>query len=132
MGDDSATGASTSAALVLVVDDIETLVLVAEPSPIGLTTIRRIYELSESLNLKVGRRVVAVNKVSPTGAGVAAEKLAGLDKLERIIEVPLDADLAGRCARGEPVDDQAGTVARAAIDELTRTALGQGAVTTRN
>lgn len=116
----------------LVVDDIETLVLVGEPSPIGLTTVRRIYELSESLNLKVGRRVVAVNKVPPTGAGAAAQRLAGLDKLERIIEVPLDADLAGRCARGEPVDAHAGTTARAAIDELTRTALGAPVAATRN
>jgi len=99
----------------LVIDEVRTLVLVAEPTPVGLTTVRRISELADSLDLHIRRRVLAINKVGQYGPAPAPPELPGV---AHVVEVPFDADLARRCAAGEPVDDAAGFDARAAIEAL--------------
>jgi CO dehydrogenase maturation factor len=109
----------------LVVDDVNTLVLTAEPTPVGLTTVKRIVELSHKLPLKVGRRVLAVNKMQESGEEVALSAVsAELPELQTIVQVPFDQDLARRSSRGEPIDESAGPAAREAIAELTGECLG--------
>ena len=108
----------------LVVDEIETIVLVAEETPVGLTTARRIGELADSLPMKVHRRVLAINKIAQPcpEAGVRPAQLPAADA---VVEVPFDGDLASRCMRGLAVDGAAGAEARAAVEELTRLCLGE-------
>jgi len=97
----------------LVVDDVESLVLVAESTPIGLATARRIAKLADSLSVKVQRRILALNKVPP-----GWEPALPLDVQD------ISTDLSDRCAAGRPVDEEAGTVARPAVAELTDRCLG--------
>jgi CO dehydrogenase maturation factor len=105
----------------LVVDDVDTLVLVAEATNVGLTTVDRIARLTESLPIKVHRRVLAINKVGPHSPPASSRKLPRADA---VVEVPLDEDVARRCAAGEPIDDQAAREARPAIETLVDHILG--------
>ena len=109
----------------LVVDDVETAVFVAEPTPIGLTTVNRIADLSRSLHVKIHRKVVALNKVNDDHQIHQAQKaLRGFDA---VVQIPYDQDLMGRCVRGEPLDDSAGAASRKAVEELTHWCLGTAA-----
>jgi len=100
----------------LTVDDVELLVLVAEATAAGLRTVGRITALADSLPVKVGRRVLAVNKVGR--APPAVEQFLPPGAADAVIEVPLDADLAERAAAGAAIDDAAGPAAAAAVEEL--------------
>ena len=103
----------------LVVDDIEAIVLVSEATKVGLASAERIVRLAESLPIKVKRHVLAVNKVGPE-----AEGYSDLPAVESVVRVPFDPDIAARCARGDPVDDDAGPDARQAVEQLTQCFLG--------
>ena len=108
----------------LTVDDVDTLVLAAEPTSVGLTTVKRIAELSKQLPLRVGRRVLALNKVPVSGEEVKLPDWpAELPQILAVTQVPYDSDLARRSSCGEPIDDGAGPTARAAIARLTRDCL---------
>lgn len=106
----------------LAVDDVDTLVLVAEATPIGLTTVRRITELADSLPVKVNRRVLALNKID-TGEDTSVVENLDIPKLDGVYRIPFDEDIRRRAVRGEPVDDEAGGPAKTAIEELTRICL---------
>ncbi|MDP6636709.1 MAG: AAA family ATPase [Phycisphaerae bacterium] len=109
----------------LVIDDVEALILVAEPTPIGLTTVQRMSELADSLDLNVKRRILAINKVGLPGVPASdAVKAPEIDGIDQVVQVPFDTDLAGRCARGEPVDEQAGDSAAGPIADIAALALG--------
>ncbi len=105
----------------LVVDDIESLVLVAESTPIGLATAGRIAKLANSLSVKVQRRILALNKVPP---GWEPALPLDIQDISAVVQVPFDPDLSDRCAAGRPVDEEAGTVARPAVAELADRCLG--------
>ena len=108
----------------LTVDEVETLVLTAEPTGLGLTTAKRICQLSEKLPIQVTRRTLALNKVPPDGEEIdLATALAELPSVQTVVRIPYDPDLERRSRSGEPIDDLAGTVAREAIAELTRDCL---------
>jgi CO dehydrogenase maturation factor len=105
----------------LTIDDVDTLVLVAEPTSVGLTTANRIAELSTRLPIQVVRRVLALNKVlSPESEVRSGDVTADPPAVEAVVHVPFDEDLARRSSRGEPIDDSAGSAAREAIVQLTR------------
>ena len=104
----------------LTVDDVDALVLTAEQTAVGLTTIRRIAELSRQLPIRVGRRGLALNKLAVPDASVA---LPDLPDVQAVVQVPFDADLARRSADGDPIDDHAGPGSRAAIARLARDCL---------
>ena len=108
----------------LTVDDVDTLVLTAEPTGIGLTTAKRICQLSEKLPIHVARRTLVLNKVPPAGEEIdLATWSAELPAIQTVVRVPFDPDLERRSRSGEPIDDRAGSVAREAIAELTRDCL---------
>ncbi len=103
----------------LVVDDVESLVLVASPTPIGLTTARRIVELSRSLPVRVVRRVLALNNALPRVQVESTEDISEkFPEMDSTILVPFDQDIMRRCDAGLPIDDRAGTNTRDAIEEL--------------
>jgi CO dehydrogenase maturation factor len=109
----------------LTVDDVSTLLLVAEPTAVGLTTAKRIAHLSTKLPLHVGRRVLAVNKMQSFSEEVdLADSSDDLPTIHSVVHVPFDDDLASRSARGDLIDEGAGTAAREAIAQLTRDCLG--------
>ena len=112
----------------LTVDDVDTLVLVAEATAVGIASARRISQLADSLPVRVGQRVLALNKVRPDLGGPQA-RFIGLGgpaasrdlewpKADASVCVPYDEDLYRRCVRGDAIDDQAGTTARPAVEEL--------------
>jgi CO dehydrogenase maturation factor len=104
----------------LTVDDVDTLVLVAEATPIGLTSVKRIAELADALPIRIGRRVLALNKVGqPASVQTLSLEAGGLD-VDATVRVPFDADLYRRCLRGDPIDAAAGEAARPAIEGLAR------------
>jgi len=109
----------------LTVDDVDTLVLVAEATAVGLATAERISQLADHLPVSVKRRVLVLNKVSPAGLAAGLNPAANVEKADAIIELPFDEDIASRCARGGPIDDNAAPGAQPAIDELTRCCLGR-------
>ena len=110
----------------LVIDDVEALILVAEPTPIGLTTVKRMSELADSLDLNIKRRILAINKIGIPGLDVPdlseAPEIHGIDQ---VVHVPFDTDLAGRCGRGEPVDENAGDAAAKPLADIAAMAIGR-------
>jgi len=75
----------------LTVDDVDTLVLTAEPTRVGLTTAQRIAEISHRLPLQVRRRLLVLNKVQPAGADTGpAFSAAELSWIPSVIHVPFD------------------------------------------
>ena len=109
----------------LVVDDVETIVLVAQESPVGLTTAQRIVRLVDSLPIRVHQRLLVLNRMFQGNSdGQVIEMGSSLSKeVDGMIRVPFDADLFRRCSEGRAVDDQAGPEARKAIEELARCCL---------
>jgi len=94
----------------LTIDDVDTLLIVAEPTGVGMATARRISDIVDSLPIKVDRRVLGINKmpdsISPDITGI---------NVDAVQPIPFDNDLADRSARGEPIDDNAGDEIRQAI-----------------
>jgi len=108
----------------LTVDEIDALVLVAEDTPVGLTTARRIAALADSLPVRVRRRIVAINKVRLADTDRSASQLDFVvENAEAVVPVPFDPDLAERSALGTAIDDSAGPQARPAIEQLVKLCL---------
>jgi CO dehydrogenase maturation factor len=108
----------------LTVDDIDTLVLVAEETAVGLASARRIGHLAERLPIRVRRRVLVRNKTGLAEAAVSDHPSAvSLARADAVIRVPFDAGLYRRCAAGEPIDaafaaESAAPATRAAVAAL--------------
>ena len=102
----------------LVVDDVDAMVLVAEATAVGLVTAGRIADLADSLPVRVRRRALAINKIGQYAESEPPPAANHVAKIDTVVHVPFDADLARRCALGEPVDDEAGPAAQTAIEEL--------------
>ena len=108
----------------LTVDDVNSLILTAEPTGVGLTTAKRIIDLSTQLPIRVGRRILALNKVPSTGKEAELADWAVQQPLiQANVQVPFDDDLARRSSGGEPIDQNAGPTAHEAVAELTRECL---------
>ena len=109
----------------LTVEDVDTLVLAAEPTAVGLATVRRIAELADGLPITVRRRVLVLNK---TGApGVETHALDTPDLLpvaNAVIEMPFDASVAQQWADGGAVDACLSDATREALTQFTQACLG--------
>jgi len=107
----------------LSVDDVDALVLVAEATPIGLTSACRIAELADSLPVKVKRRLLALNKINDADDVDALLDGHPRPDVAETVHVAFDSDLRERCVRGEPLDGDAGAAARNAVEKLARLCL---------
>ena len=109
----------------LVVEDVRTLVLVAQATPVGLTTVGRIVELAKSLPMRVERRVLAVNHTlpGPMADPAIARRLSQAAEIHDVVHVPFDEDVSRRCVQGLPIDEQTGPAARSAVAELAECCL---------
>ena len=109
----------------LTVDDVDTLVLVAEATPIGLRSARRIAGLADSLPVRVGRRILAINKVHPhlpPGDPVLPE-----GAVDAVVQVPFDEVLVQCAAAGRPLEASAAPAVAEAVEEITRMFLASSA-----
>ena len=109
----------------LTVDDIDSLVLVAEATSVGLASAARIGRLADALPIRVKRRVLVVNKVGQPG--LAEADLGGQDigGAAHVVRVPFDPEVYRQCAQGQPLDDRIGDATRSAIASLAEWCLPQ-------
>jgi CO dehydrogenase maturation factor len=82
-------------------DEVHLLILVSEPTYIGLTTVRRINDLANSLPIRIGRRALVINKVLPEGLSPKAVAEVDLLDLDSRIDVPFSGALAQCSITGE-------------------------------
>ena len=105
----------------LTIDDVDTLMIVAEPTGVGMATAKRICNIVDSLPVKVNRRILGINKTVDstlpdiTGINVDAAEC-----------IPFDHDLADRSSRGVPIDDTAGDEMRESVTNLVNLCLTPG------
>jgi len=105
----------------LVIDDIAALVLVAEPSAVGMTTVARIAALTDSLPVRVHRRVLALNKAREPDA---IERWgARLPEITTRLAVPLDEGIARSWTDGDALATNVAPATRRAIAQLTKKCL---------
>jgi CO dehydrogenase maturation factor len=102
----------------LTIDDVDTLLIVAEPTGVGLATAKRISNIVDSLPIKVDHRVLVINKIVDSTTPDISE--INVDAVQCI---PFDHDLADRSSRGEPIDDSAGDEMRKTIASLVNLCL---------
>ncbi|MDY6914250.1 MAG: AAA family ATPase [Planctomycetota bacterium] len=110
----------------LVVDDVSAMVLVAEPTPVGLATAGRISQLAGSLPVCIRRQALAINKLGryDTQQEKIPQPVDQVPNMDAVFHVPFDADLAGRCANGQPIDDEAGRASRNTVEQLVHWCIG--------
>ncbi len=104
----------------LTVDDVDTLILVADATVIGLRSAKRIAELADALPVRVNRRILALNKIGQIGPNESTNPDGWSEVVDEIVEVPFDEDLLRRCVRGEAIDATAGDLARSPTELLAR------------
>jgi CO dehydrogenase maturation factor len=109
----------------LTVDDVDVLVLVAEATSVGLGSARRIAQLADSLPVRVGRRLLVVNKIGQPGQLETLPDSLDVPGVSVTVRVPFDQDLYRRSAQGLALDDEAGAAAQSAIASLARMCLPQ-------
>lgn len=112
----------------LTVDDVDTLVLVAEATPVGLRSARRISELADALPVQIARRILAINKVLPDLP--LRQQILPEGAVDAVVRVPFDEELMRRAAAGRPIDDADVPAAAGAIEEITRLFLAESPKTT--
>jgi len=104
-------------------DNIDFLIAVLDPTMPALRAVKRIVALAEELPIRIGRRMVLLNRVGPGGAGEAIEReLQGLPA-ERLPEVPQDDEVERAGAAGEdvfslPLDTPALVAVRRVVETL--------------
>ncbi|MBN1345455.1 MAG: AAA family ATPase [Phycisphaerae bacterium] len=112
-------------------DDVQLLVLVSEPTYVGLTTAKRINELADSLPLKIGKRVLVINKVGPEGVASKAMAVAETVAVDARIQIGACDALARLSITGEGVTPEAEAAVAEPVGrllELCREAAGKPAV----
>jgi len=99
-------------------DDVQLLVLVSEPTYVGLTTVLRINELADSLPIKIGRRVLVINKIGPEGLAPKAVEVAESVTVDARIQIPLSEPLARLSVTGEGVTPESVSEVAEPVGEL--------------
>jgi CO dehydrogenase maturation factor len=84
-------------------NNVDCLIAVLNPTEPSCRAVRRIVELARSLPVKIGKLAVLVNRMAPEGVpGEIAEQLAALG-VERLPDVPQDAEVERANAIGRDV-----------------------------
>ncbi len=110
-------------------DSVQVLVLVSEPTFVGLTTVQRINELADSLPITIGKKVLVINKVGPKGLTAKATEKAESLGIETRIEVPFNDTLADLSDTEEGITSDVADEVSAAVKGLVdacREAVGSG------
>ena len=84
-------------------NDVDVLLVAAEPTIVAMEAARRIVDMSESLPIIVRRKALVLTRVPAAGvADRTREKMAELG-LEPTAEIPYDEEVYSAAANGEPV-----------------------------
>jgi CO dehydrogenase maturation factor len=84
-------------------DNIDFLIAVLDPTMPALRAVKRILSLAEELPIRIGRRMVLLNRAEPSGANdVVLGELEGLPA-ERLPDVPQDDEVERAGSAGEDV-----------------------------
>lgn len=87
----------------LVTAKVDTLLLVSEPSVPAARAVVRILELSRSLPMDVGRRIVVWNRVTAEGVPPEARRVIDTGSADEFVEIPWEARLATAYATGKGI-----------------------------
>lgn len=100
-------------------NDVDVLVLVANPTMPSLRAVGRLLELSRQLPVNIGRRAVLLNRVGPEGIAEHFEReLASMD-VQRLTDIPQDDAVERAGADGQHVFElPADSPALAAIERV--------------
>lgn len=104
----------------LTIDDVDTLLIVAEATGVGMATAKRVSDIVESLPIKVGRRILGLNKMVDSTLPDITEI-----NVDAAMSIPFDHDLSSRSAHSEPIDDNAGDEMRKVISNLVNLCLDE-------
>jgi len=102
----------------LTADEVQLLLLVGEPTYMGLITARRINELASRLPIRTGRRVLVLNKMGPEGLPPEATEIAESLQVDTRVAVPYSESLARFSPIGGGVAPPATDVASGPIGRL--------------
>ena len=85
----------------LTTNNIDTLLVIADPTRRGIQAAHRIFELVDDLSLNIGRRFLIVNRVREEQRGAIEETLKGC-QMELVGIVPEDPEVQEFDLRGRP------------------------------
>ena len=85
----------------LTTNNIDTLLVIADPTRRGIQAAHRIFELVDDLSLNIGRRFLIVNRVREEQRGAIEETLNGC-QMELVGIVPEDPEVQEFDLRGRP------------------------------
>jgi len=84
--------------------DVDLMLVVTDPTMKGLTTVKRVQELSGKLLIRVGAILVVVNKVTPEGKS-QLEKAARENGIDITAYIPYDPAVAQSDILGKPITE---------------------------
>ena len=88
-----------------IVRRVDLLVIVTDPSSVGLKTVERLHELANEMGLKYGRLAVVVNRLRHGRLPSGAEAIKQATNADLMVGLPTDDVLAELGERGEPILD---------------------------
>jgi len=84
---------------------IDLLLVVTEPTVIGVDTVRRIAELAGTLPIAVRRTAIVLNRIPPAGVSPAVAQALAATGLDVVGEIPLDLSIMEAAASGASLLD---------------------------
>jgi CO dehydrogenase maturation factor len=86
-----------------IVQKVNLLIIVTDPSQAGITTVRRIHALAAEMGIVYDRLAIVVNRLRHDQLPAVAESLATELKADTLLGLPDDATLAENAETGKPV-----------------------------
>ena len=102
-----------------IVRKVDLLMMVTDPSRVGLTTVERLHGLADEMGLKYDKLAVVINRLRNDALPEGAEALKEKTNADVLVGLPADSDLAELGERGESLFNlQDGHPVLAAMDGL--------------
>lgn len=85
-----------------IVQKVDLLIYVADPSYQGLTTVQRLHKLAQEMNIQYRRLAIIINRLSGELQSIQRDELRNSTKADWMIDLPENTELAelGRNGRG--------------------------------
>jgi len=104
-------------------NDVDCLVLVANPAMPSIRAVKRLLDLSRKLPVNIARRVLLLNRVGPGALDESIENALNELDAERLAEIPQDDDVERAGALGQDVftlseQNPALAAVRSAVEKL--------------
>jgi CO dehydrogenase maturation factor len=84
--------------------DVDLMLVVSDPTVKGITTVKRVQELSKKLLIKFGEVLVVVNKITPE-ARPLLEKAARENGIDVTAYIPFDPEIGHLDVLGKPISE---------------------------